>query len=415
MELILLAALELVIPMAMFAMSLTVNVLALLVDLAVLIGSFWNRTGNSPVTKADADSERAAARSRKRKRRTLQVLAGASGLLVILVAAAAVANIFYFESLTRWMFSHLEKRAGVTLDFEKVSGSFWTGDFRFTNLTARRADHPGSVFNFRVASAEVDISIRDLLWRNIVFDHLKVSGVDGAFEKRGRSPNRLKPRRAFTLNDFELTGANLAYANATLARPFKGQLKLDHLRSTSLASDSFIGGLFFRSNAAGSFNGVAFSIVNRKIPRGGFQTTWVCGDMPVGALASLLGGPFAWFESGRVDLRVDNRSRPGGKVDVVMDWNLVFRDFKAQIPAQASPAAKMGMTPLVTYINGRGERWDLGFRVDIKPDDLKFASTDDLSALIVELVGQQCMAELSAMRDLIKSQLWWRPRIGAGE
>jgi len=349
------------------------------------------------------------AKRARAKRWTLRVTAGAAVLLVVALAALAAANAFFFDSLTGWVFGQLDKRAGISLTFDRAEGSLWSGRFHFRNLQARRVDHPQSVFDFRVDSAEVDISMGDLVRRKIVFDRLVVAGVDGSFEQlakagpgtAGQKQKGLKPKRSFVINNFDLEKVTVNYRNQTLARPLAAELKLDHLRAEAVSSRTLVADLMFRSQAAGSFEGVPFSIVNEKRSGDFYQTAWRCDNLTVGALAAMVGGPFTWFESGRVDLLVDNQSRPGR--EVVMDWNLIFRDFKAQTPAEASPAVKIWAAPVVAYINSKSDDLELGFSFKLSPGELEFASTEDLRDLVLKLVGDSFKDQLAALGQKVKT------------
>lgn len=141
-----------------------------------------------------------------------------------------------------------------------------------------------------------------LILQKIVFDRLDVSGVTGSFErlsageswgKASGGGKAMKPRRSFVVNNFRLEDVVVDYADQTTARPLKAELKLDHLRASRLAGNRIIADLLFRSNAAGSFQGTAFSIVNQ-VDSGDFsQTAWLCDNLNVEALASFLAVPSA--------------------------------------------------------------------------------------------------------------------------
>lgn len=197
----------------------------------------------------------------------------------------------------------MEKRAGISLTYGRVEGSLWTGRFSFRDLAARRLEHPRSVFDFRVNTAEVDISMSDLLRRKVVFEHLKVAGVEGSFERLAKaepaawSPKKpgLKPRGRFVINNFNLQDLSVDYRDQSLSRPLSTKLKLDYLLAEALSSRGVITDLLFRSNAAGSIDGTAFSLVNDKRADSS-RSAWTCDNLSVGALAALMGSPFNWFE-----------------------------------------------------------------------------------------------------------------------
>lgn len=405
MEILILAIVELagllatvILPLCLDLLVLAGNLLALLFGVvASALGLDTPKIGRTKEVPA-----RVAARRAKVKRWILRISAGAAGLLLILLTALAVANAFFFESLTGWAFGQAEKRAGISLAYGRVEGSLWTGRFSFRDLAARRLDHPRSVFDFRVDAAEVDISMRDLLRQKVVFDRLKVAGVEGSFEQltkaepaaKGSKKKGLKPRRSFVINNFDLDGVTVHYRDQTLTRPRTAEFKLDHLRAEAISSRTVAADLLFRSNAAGSFDGVAFSIVNDKRTAAS-RTTWTGDNLTVGALAAILGGPFDWFEEGRVDIRVDNQGL--AEQGVTMDWNLTFRDFQVQAPAGTSPAVMAWSGPVTTYLNSKSDDLDLGFTFKLSPGELEFASTEDLRELVRQMVGYKLMEELTEL------------------
>lgn len=393
MELIILPLLEVAITLAVAMASLAANLIVLIGNLAVLIfeciGAVlgFGIAASSSGSKGNLSQEQITARRKKLRRWGLRILAGASGLLFIILSSIAVANSFYFEPLSRWMFGHLEKRAGISMTFDKAEGSLWSGDFRFKNLRAVRTAHVQSIFDIKVEYAAVDISMSDLIWQNIVIDSLKVEGVEGFHKQLAKGDKKLKPRRSFEINNINLGGINLNYENLTLAEPLEAAFELNILQAESVASRTFVADLLFKSNASGSFNGVKFNISNDKGPNKSYTSSWRSDDLPVAGLASSIGGPFNWFESGRVDIKVDNQSG-GARKGTEMNWSLVFRDFEAKAPADASPAVKLWAVPLVAYLNGKNDRLDLGFKFKLSEEDMEFASTDDLRGLILKMVGE---------------------------
>lgn len=412
MEIIILAIVELaglmatvILPVCLDLLVLGANLLALLFGLlASALGLDAPKIGRAKEVPAQV-----AARRAKVKRWTLRISAGAAGLLLVLLSALAVANAFFFESLTGWAFGQAEKRAGISLTYGRVEGSLWTGRFSFRDLEARRPEHPRSVFDFRVDAAEVDISMRDLLRRKVVFDRLKVAGVDGSFERlakaepAARSPKKKsrKPGRSFVINNFDLDGVTVRYHDRTPARPRTAEVKLDHLRAEALSSRTVAADLLFRSNAAGSLDGVAFSIVNDKRAEAS-RSTWTCDNLSVSALAALMGSPFDWFEEGRVDIRVNNQGL--AKQGVTMNWSLNFRDFQVQAPAGTSPAVKVWSGPVTAYLNGKSEDLNLGFTFKLSPGELEFTSTEDLRELVRKMVGDKLMEELTELGRKVKDK-----------
>lgn len=109
MELIFVAAIELVIPLAVVMLTLAMDLIVifgnLLALLLGLIGGALGLAGSKTESgRAAPVSAEVAARRAKVKRWTLRIMSVAGGLLLVLLGALAVANAFFFESLTGWAF-----------------------------------------------------------------------------------------------------------------------------------------------------------------------------------------------------------------------------------------------------------------------------------------------------------------------
>lgn len=330
---------------------------------------------------------------RSQYRRTRRILSGIGILLALVLATAALADLLFFETLTRQALSRLTDKAGIAVDFNSARGSFWVGKFHFNNLTAKRPNHPTSVFNLQAASAEVDISVMDLLRRRIVFEKLELHGVGGSWEQRARvekepwlttrrpSGQHEKAKgRPFRIDHFNLTDGRLNYSHLALAKPFATALRLDYLRAAPLHGDRLLFNLLFTGGARGSFSGLDFTIDPPSAD--GRQSTWRCDGLPLPVLAPLVGGPLEWFEQGLADIVVENRESTGAEGGTVTNWNLVLRDFRVAAPAETSRLTQMAAAPVTAYLNSKSERLELSLDFELRPEEMSFANASELAALI---------------------------------
>lgn len=358
-----------------------------------------------------------------RPRRARRILAGIGALLALVLATAALADLFFFESLTRQALGRLTDQAGIRVDFNSARGSFWTGKFHFSNLTARRPDHPTSVFDLRAASAEVDISVRDLLRRRIVFENLELQGVDGSWEQRARvakepwlTSKRLggqretTKRRPFRIDHFNLSDGRLNYSHLALSKPFATELRLDYLQAAPIHGDRLLFNLLFTGGARGSFSveaaannvpgGPALDFVIDP-PTAGRQSTWRCEGLPLPVLAPLVGGPLEWFERGLADIVVENREAPGAPGGTLTNWNLVLRDFQVAAPDGTSRLTQMAAAPVAAYLNSKSERLELGLDFELQPEEMRFANASELAALIGTALRQTLTQKFEALKSNI--------------
>lgn len=365
--------------------------------------------GVEPGPQKDEPPARAAADPKPGRKR--RILAGFSILMALVLATAALADLFFFDALARQALGRWTAKAGIRVDFSSAQGSFRTGQFHFTDLTAQRPEHPLSVFDLRAASAEVDISMRDMLRGRIVFENLEIRGLDGAWEQRGRvnkeagwlarlpggRPGKARPR-PFRIDKFKLLDGRLAYQNLARSRPLAAELRLEHLQAAPLHSDRLLYNLLFTGGARGSFSGLDFII---DPPADGRQSTWRCDGLPLPVLASLVGGPLEWFERGRADIVVENRENPGTPGGTVTNWNLVLRDFQVEAPAGTSRLARMAAAPVTAYLNDRNERLDLNLDFELRPEELRLAGSSDLA----ELIKTALVRTLTQKFETLKSNL----------
>lgn len=330
---------------------------------------------------------------RSQFRRMRRALTGIGILLALVPATAALADLLFFETLTRQALRRLTDKADIAVDFNSARGSFWTGKFHFNNLTAKRPNHPTSVFDLRAASAEVDISVIDLLRRRIVFEDLEFQGVDGSWEQRARVEkepwltNKLlsgqretAKGRPFRIDHFNLTDGRLNYSHLALSKPFSTALRLDYLHAAPLHGDRLLFNLLFTGGAQGSFSGLDFIIDPPSAD--GQQSTWRCDGLPLPVLAPLVGGPLEWFEQGLADIVVENRGVPGAEGGTVTNWNLVLRDFRVAAPAGTSKLTQVAASPVAAYLNSKSERLELSLDFELQPEEMRFANASELAALI---------------------------------
>ncbi|UQZ90274.1 hypothetical protein C4J81_14110 [Deltaproteobacteria bacterium Smac51] len=323
-----------------------------------------------------------------------------SGILLLLLAVVTIINLFFFAPFTRWTLGPLEKRAGISVDFREARGSLITGQFNFTGLTAARTGGLESGFRIGVDSVSLDISMIDLLKRKVVFEELKVSGVEGSWERQSRNQKTLNPRRAFHLNNFQLTGANISIGSPGAAQNDVVSLRLDNLSAPSLRSDLLVFDLFFRSEISGAFNGRQFSIGSRTDQAGGRASYWRAEDIPLESVSQIIDGPLKWFKKGRLTVDI-NSSLQDGDNTALMVWNLKLSDIRLEAPEGSSLKTRLSMTPLTALLNGRTEPLDLSFQLKLNPDDLKFATASYLVNILKEALGDGLINSLIGFKDKI--------------
>lgn len=378
---------------SLYLIGMVGEALIVIFDVAALLGALLRWL--FPSLAGGAAREKGGVRVRSKW--PLRIALIASFLVAVFLAGVYVANRWYFEPVTRWSLGHLEKRSGIKVDFAEATGSFWTGEFNFRQLTARRSTHDKSRFDISVESIELDVSMTNLLWRKVVFEKLSIREVRGEWDQLARS-DKLKARRSFQLNQFTMDDVTLRYTNRTLGQqPLAVTLRIDTLRAPRLGSDWFLWNLLIHSNVTGAVDDTRFEIATNNETGPQFETLWRCDGLPIPLVAQVVGTPLTWFEKGDIDIHVENRYHPRGLGEVTMKWRVALRDFHARAPEGSSLKTRAMAKPLLFFVNRKSEGLDLTFELEWDKDKTRYASSADLGDLARVALGDEILELLKSL------------------
>ena len=286
--------------------------------------------------------------------------------------------------MTRWLFARLAKDTGITIVFDHFEGSVLSGRFIFKGLRASRPEHQLNVFDFKAGSVELDISLNSLLKGRTVFERLHIQGLEGFWEQKSYSRNKLIPKKPFTINELSLTGADLSFRYSLryspLSKPMQFNLRLDQLQVESIESEWFLSALILRSQVKGAYQGAPFELAREHRDDENPVTVWRWSDVPIEAMASLLGGPFEWFDRGRLDLVIGNRSGKDNGIEML--WSLMLSEFHVSLPSGLPAATRLMMAPIAAHMNAKNDRLDLSFYLALKGTDLRYSTSEDLKEML---------------------------------
>lgn len=313
-------------------------------------------------------------------------------VLLFLLVLVTVVNAFFFESILRYSLRNAESRTKISVDFDKASGSLWTGRVKLDNVVIRRPKHSISQFDLKGETVELDLSVTKLLRWSFVFESVRISGFEGKWEQVGKSV-QLKPRRNFRIDRLTMEDIRFDYVDRTAEKPFQATLVLDSLESAPLRSNLAMFDVLFRTKAAGNVNGIPFVIDSEK-----GKHFFRMNDVPI-RLFSPYVGLFEWFDSGNVDILVENRFE---EKNVTMHWSLTFRDFHARAPEGTPLKVKAAMLPLTGYLNNKSQRLPLEFELEKGENEFRFKSSTELSDSVRTVLGDKIMDGLKKIMDRFK-------------
>lgn len=410
MEVLLSALIGIIVPLSVGIVAFSINALLLIADIIAIIFSILlflfkshtSKTHTSPsedtksLTEAHlSEISNMAAGQRKRTRKILVwIFSVVCAILALSIATAAVANRYYFADIVRWSLDGVTKQTGISIDFPNASGSVWTGEIHLAEVEIKRPSHQHSVFDLTVKSAIIDLSMTDLIFLKPVVESVSVKGVRGEWKQLSRATD-YQPRREFRINNLELDDLSITYENTTVpVQPIRETLVIDSMRSVKLRSHWLFFDLLFNSNLTGSFAQTGFEITTRYTGGTPFHTIWRCDNFPLPILAVFLGSPFTWFESGRIDVNVDNMAVLEPEPAFVMKWSLVLRNFRAAAPKDASLKVKAAAAPLIKFLNSRAINIPLSFQLQIKKNDNRFSMGGEFENTARLVLGEKAMDAL---------------------
>ncbi|MDR2704546.1 MAG: hypothetical protein LBC02_02090 [Planctomycetaceae bacterium] len=313
-----------------------------------------------------------------------------SAFLVLFLAGITIANAFFFESLFRFSLRQAENRTNIAVTFDKVEGSFWTGNIQLNNVTVSRQNHKISNFDLRGEEVEIDLSMSHLLCWSFVFESVKISGFKGTWEQIGKS-DKLKPRRSFRIDHFSMNDIQLNFMDRTLEKgQFQTMIKLDTMESVPLRSNWAVFDILFRSRGRGSINDIPFIVDSEK-----GKHFYRINDLPIEFFAPYV-GMLDWFDKGKIDLLIENKL---GSNEVAMHWSLIVHDFHARVPEGTNPKIKTVALPLVIFLNLKSKRLPFEFDLQMKENEFHFKSSTELSDVARIILGNKIMDALKKLKE----------------
>ena len=296
-------------------------------------------------------------------------------------------NTFFFSQTVNWVTSQVGKKTGTYLSFQSVEGNFFNGTAKFGGLQVKRENNAKMDFDIFVENLALDMDVKSLLTKTIILEYLKIDGVQGDIWQKNignkeyeKSDSKSGKRKIKTKIRFVVSDMALKKIDLTLNKENLDPLlvSLNKIESRPFRSNYAVLDTFFRSTIIGSVNGHKVSIASEEIGAGR-KTTWHLDHLPVSIIKYFVQkAPVTWFKSGDIDIHVEDEWEYGDTAKIDMDWKLQLNHIVVKTPENTSLINKSLAFPIVHYINTKGDKIDLQFKLAMNEN--QFESTASLDA-----------------------------------
>jgi len=337
---------------------------------------------------------------RSRFRRWLRWSVGiTAGLMAASLLAMMVIDLFFFESIVRRALKSVENASDIQVEFESASGSVWRGEVALENATFHREGHPKANFDLEIERFELDASLWDLLCQKRTFQSVTAHGLSGRYEREIPPPN-LERSRSFTVGHMQVTDAKIEYVDHSLVEgeDVTVEFSVDRWTATEFRSGWALFDLMYRSEASGAIEDAPFTVT---LDDEGemHRSQWRLEKAPVGVLAKPLGPPLSWLAAGDFRLEVDSQWRRNlPEAEIEMKCRLELLDLQVGAPAELSLTQRLLVQPALAFFRKHAQKLHLEFTVllpkhrfeqALSPEGagIKSALADAIKHTLVEKIG----------------------------
>jgi hypothetical protein len=309
--------------------------------------------------------------------------------------------IITLEPCARIVLDQVKTRTGIEVAFDSAKGNIFTGTVQMTGVKLKREKHKNSLFDLQVEKMSLDMDMTALITFKAVIEELKVNGMIGTFQRVGKV-KRMKPRKSFIIENFMMEDIDVQFSDTSRGeKPITASVKVKKMQSAPFRSQMSIYDILFNSTAKGTLEETSSFVIEKKESPEDRKSQWTLNDLPLALLGEYVGGPLKLISEGSVFIEVQNQWQEGKKPGIKMDWHLVIRDIKAQVPDEyPDTGMKRRMADrVVSYINDHSREFSFRFSLDIKEETFKnlvsFEGTGfqealrkQLTAKLVDLAGK---------------------------
>ena len=316
------------------------------------------------------------------------LLYGTLGLTIAALIGAAVLSTVLLGSTLRFVGTRVAASKGVELSFESAAGNLWLGRIELRKLHVRRTTMAAPLhFDLRVDNLRFEFSILDLLRRRLLVTQLRIRGVSGTVNRRGRGDDSAPARpRTLVVRDLQLERANLSYRD--IAREATLSLILRQASCVRVRHEYLLFDLFFDCNARGQLDGAELE-VRRRGANPGLDLT----RLPAKTLVSFFPAPFRWLRRGSVTLRTRRELLDEASGRLKLHTTLTFEGMRMAAPPKEAMIKRALMMPIVAAFNRRPHDRSMTLALTVDRETWRNASTFERTGLLAAL-GRTLMLSL---------------------
>jgi hypothetical protein len=282
-------------------------------------------------------------------------------LLIVSLLGLLAVNYLFFEPAARLVLDKVKARTNIEVTFGAASGNIFKGTVVLKEARLKREYHQKSNFNLVAEEIAVDLDLLALLSLRPSLEYLRVAGMRGTFERKGKV-DRQKPRRDYKIDELLVKNLEMTVTDHTRgSRPIVLPVKVDRLESRGFRSRMAVFDVLFKSSITGVVNQAPFR-VERQDGEEGCGANWAVHGLQLDRAGEYLFGDFNFIDRGSLDMEVLTRLQTAGVPEIEMQWRLVFRDIEVQRPKR-----------LAAYIKEHGQELAFEFRFRIPEGDFKDA------------------------------------------
>ncbi|MGJ8641479.1 MAG: hypothetical protein ACSHYA_18965 [Opitutaceae bacterium] len=356
------------------------------------------------------------------------------GTLSISLSAIALVNFVFLEQTVRFVADTVEAKTGIEIEYTSMEGNLFTGYFAFSGLKLDQSTAEKPQFHVEANFVEADLPILSLIMGKREVEKLTladasieyvlaktaadtkveqpsgikidvgIGGSGGNGVNVSTRPNLLNSPR-YTVRDLRVERVAIHVVDASSDQPTDYDINIDQLHVAPLRSHYAVFDLLFRTNLNATLNGSRLEIINTET-NGMRRTKWATHDVQAEILASFVGGPFALFDGGLVNVEVDDEWEVEQIENLSLDWKIRVADAKARLPDSTPTALKPLAQIWVNNINESSKEWEFGFELELS--ESRFHGASSLNAkqiwegsipVILKQVADYTGFEESAIKD----------------
>ena len=304
-------------------------------------------------------------------------------------------NYVFLDETVAFLVRRMEAKTGIEISYASMKGDLIGGSFAFTGLHVRQNSSEAVRYDIHVDQASTRFSFWSVIRGRKHLEMLEIDGVRGSFARlKAQSAETPQSNDGTVIIRIRLgapedspTIAHLSISRAALQVEDLGRdvsvtypLTIHTLVAEPCRLSLLWFDLLFRANIEASFGDAPVHVINRR-EADERLTRWSAEGLDATVLASLVGGPFALFTSGTIDLTAEDTWTLQREAEISMDWSLRLHDVNASVPPDTPAWLRPPARVFVDRVNARRDPWDLGFTLTLRESQFVGAATLDAQAI----------------------------------